>query len=330
MVKKVFVVGASRTGTTLVSRIFKKSGKVSVLNENHFFQKFFHKKNTILDIEKAQKIFDYLLTVSNKDFFYEKREKHYLTKKIINKPTKIVDIFNLFVEMEAQKNKNSFILDHSPSNIHFISEIINFVPQSKFIIMIRHPKNYLLSKKNMWKRRFLSKNKSIPLIESFRQYSSYNPFIIAYLYNSSYKHVINNANFESSLFVKFEDLIQENEKLVKKLCSFLDIDFDKNMLNIKKIGSSNTEDSSEIGFNENVLNTDNKNELNNTELKIIEYINSSIMDSFGYNKSKGKFNFFLTAYYFIILILQLPIILILNLKFHQNIFYSFHRRFIKT
>ena len=330
MVKKVFVVGASRTGTTLVSRIFKNSGVVSILNENHFFQKFFVKKNSTLRIEKAQKIFDYLLTVSKKDFFYKESLKHDLTKKIINKPTKIVEIFNLFTELEAKKNNNSIILDHSPSNIHFLSEITNFVPNSRFIIMIRHPKNVLLSKKNMWKRRYLSKKKKIPLMESIRQFISYNPFIIAFLYNSSYKKALLYQNKDKSILIKFEDLILRNERIVKQLCSFLKINFNEDMLNIKKIGSSNSPDSLETGFDKKVLDIDDKNELNNTEIKIIEYINSSIMNNSGYRKSKVKANYFLIFYYMIMLLFQLPIILILNLKLHQNIFYGFYRRFIKT
>ena len=54
------------------------------------------------------------------------------------------------------------------------------------------------------------------------------------------------------------------------------------------------------------------------------------MNDSGYRKSKEKVNYFLIFYYIIILLFQLPIILILNLKLHQNIFYGFYRRFIKT
>ena len=53
--------------------------------------------------------------------------------------------------------------------------------------------------------------------------------MIAFLYNSSYKKAFSYQNKDTSILIKFEDLILRNERIVKQLCSFLEINFNEDI-----------------------------------------------------------------------------------------------------
>lgn len=144
----VFLIGAERSGTTLVSKILNQHSEIASWIEPYFiWEKFISKKKDDFMDEKF---------INNKITNYIKKE------------------FNLFLD----KSKKKILLEKSPENCFRIRFLLKLFPNAKFIYLYRDGRDVAISaSKKIKERREISvrkilKNNKI-LIEIFKE----QPFI---------------------------------------------------------------------------------------------------------------------------------------------------------
>ena len=116
--KYIFIVGSSRSGTTMMSRVFANNSLVYTFNELHFFSQIFtkHKKlklehsvsiNILAELFKRQK--DGLFSKKDISGFFN------LSKKVLPKKNyNVLEIFKIFVEFELkEKQKKNSMFSYS-------------------------------------------------------------------------------------------------------------------------------------------------------------------------------------------------------------------------
>ena len=321
--KYIFIVGSSRSGTTMMSRVFNQHSSIYTFKEIHFFNQIYKKYNnkkiirsSAIDIlsELFQKQKDGLFSKIN-----SKNLKDLASKLLSKEIYEIIEVFKIFVEFELNDKNKLVACFHTPNNIYYINDIINAFPNAKFINMVRDNRDVLMSQKNKWKRKFLGAKK-IPFIESIRSYVNYHPITTSLVWNSTLK-ITRGLKQKSNVFVlKFEDFVLAPEKKCKRLCDFLQIDYEPIMLEIKNIGSSNTNDSQEKLIDVSKIYKWKKNGLTNSEIYLAQLISSSFMNDFNYEKK--KFNF--PPFYVVIYLLIFPVKLFFAFIFNLNRMYSIH------
>ncbi len=322
----IFVVGNSRSGTTMMGRILGNHPDIFTFNELHFFGQLWSKddENKKTSEEEALKLASKLLCIQRKGYF-SKCKKNEFEKESntivnsINSDVTSLNVFKSFLFYESNLHNKNIPCDQTPRNVLYLEEILKNIPDAKIINMIRDPRDVLLSQKNKWKRRFLGA-KNIPLKESFRSWVNYNPITISKLWNASINAADKLNGHPNVLTVYFENLIKQPEENLKKISEFLGIDFVEEMLKVPQIGSSTGKDNpNKFGINKDKAGSWKKGGLTNTEVYILQKISGNLMEEHGYQLEEIKPNKVRLLFYYLIFPLKLIISFILNLSRMKNI-----------
>ncbi|HHT9109542.1 MAG TPA: sulfotransferase family protein [Candidatus Brocadiaceae bacterium] len=330
----IFVVGNSRSGTTMMGRILGNHKNIFTFHELHFFEQLWsiNDKNHTLSPYAAKKLAARLLCIQRDDYFKRIKLNNFIheANDIIHEIKGDVftstKVFEAFLYYETIKNNKNIPCDQTPRNVFYMGEILELYPNSKIINMIRDPRDVLLSQKRKWKRRFLGA-KNIPLKESFRSWINYNPVTISKLWNASIYAADKYSGNNRIISLRFEDLLKDPENYVRKICDFLEIPFYHTMLEIPQIGSSSGFDQPEKkGINSERINIWKKGGLNSTEVYICQKITCSLMNHYGYPIINANPNYFSIAFYIFILPIKLLIAFVLNIKRMKNIKETIRKR----
>lgn len=152
-----------------------------------------------------------------------------------------LDIYRTFLFREAAENDASIPCEQTPRNSYYLGEILKRFPGARVLHMVRDPRDVLLSQKRKWKRHFLGAS-NIPLTEAFRSWVNYHPLTISQLWRASMQAVAPFHDHSRVQTVAFEEALDAPEATVRGVCEFVGLSFERSMLAVRQIGSSNQED----------------------------------------------------------------------------------------
>ncbi len=336
----IFVVGNSRSGTSMMSRMIGKHSNVySLLHEIHFFEEQWDPSVSNgggLSDNDANKLYSWLLCISKEGYLkpgsstkYQKEAEKNLSDS--SEKLTAINVYSLFLKDTANEHNVKFICEQTPRYLLFTKEIFKYFPESLVVNMIRDPRDIMLSQKNKWRIRYFRKKKDeIPFSEALRSWVNYHPFTTSLLWKRSAEHSLKHNDTLNFLTIRYEDIVLQPENNLKKICHKIGIMFQEEMLKITVQGSSTSQSTTEkigvIDFREKWK----KGGVSPTEIFICETVLSSIMPSFGYSISGTRPNLFNLLYLFLIFFIKTPFAILLNIGRTQNIFQSIFRRLVKT
>jgi len=331
--KIIFIVGNSRSGTTMLSRVIGTSLNVHAFQEIHFFEWLVAPQdiNKAISKDAAVILLNKLIGIQSESFYEQNDLSKYTDESIliidnINSTSfSALDIYYNFLIYWANKNKKTIPCEQTPKNLYYINEVLNNFNDAKIIHIVRDPRSILLSQKNKWKRKFLGE-KEMPFFESLRAWTLYHPITIAKLWTSAI-NTTENYSSNQVLTIKFEELLQFPEQQVKKICKYCEIDFDLNMLNVPQIGSSiGMDEPNKRGIDKEKSSTWTKGDISNTELFIMQKIAKNQMIRLGYNIENIKPNYIHLIFLCISFPIKISIAILFNLNRMKNIIETLKRR----
>ena len=202
--KQIFIVGSSRSGTTMMGRILGNHSDVFTFKELHFFGTMWtNASDQDLNRKKQIELLSRLFCIQENISTFNHKAITLLANKNICNPVKI---YELFLSVTSEENNSTISCEQTPKNIYYLNEILTFFPQAKVINMVRDQRDVLLSQKNKWKRRFLGASK-IPLSEALRSYINYHPVLTSKVWSSSLEYTEEYCDNERVMIVKFEELL---------------------------------------------------------------------------------------------------------------------------
>lgn len=288
--KKIFIVGNSRSGTTMLGRVFGIHSQVHTFGELHFFE---HQvdaatvsERSVWDVKRRIALLERLLTTSRDGFFakvapgaYRTEVEHILSNVTGEDP---VSAYESFLCYETQRNGKVIPCEQTPRYLFFVKEILDALPDVFVINMVRDPRDVLLSQKNKWRRRFLGA-KNIPLREAFRAWVNYHPYTIAKLWVAAVRTAAQFEGHPRFISIRFEDLLLQPEATVVRLCEFAGIDFEPGMLGVPQVGSSTGHDRPERrGIDGDRSGRWRRGRLTAVELDICQQVAGAEMRGLGY------------------------------------------------
>ena len=314
---KIFIVGSSRSGTTMMSRVLANHSSVFSFKELHFFSQIFaNRKKNSLNYNESVNVLSRLFATQEQGIFNDHVSKDLLekSKSLLNENNQYnyFSLFDLFLNSILKDNNKSVACEQTPNNNYYLEEILTNYPEAKVINMIRDSRDVLLSQKKKWKRKFLGA-KEIPILESVRSYLLYHPITTTFFWKSSLLETRKYEGNNNVLVVKFEDFLLSPKKKCKEICDFLDLDFKENMLLVPNIGSSTQEDSNDKLFiDSEKISKWKDGGLNSAEIFLSQFISSEMMSFYGYQKKKFLFPPIFVLFY----LLSFPIKFILSFFFN--------------
>ncbi len=282
-----FIVGRGRSGTTMLQNILDSNENVILPLESkliiHLKKKYF--KNTNWHKQKVNEFLNDLykeisfnrtwgINIQDLKSQIERLPKEQITFEILCK------LIYLNYKSIYNKKKVLIIGDKNPSYSLFIKDLIEIFPQAKFIHLLRDYRDNILS--------------NIKTLNDGRMPISSISFGWVYFNKLIEKEKKKIPN--SFLTIKYEDLVSSPEDNVKSICSFLNIEFDINMLNFsntveKKIDEEFDDQSIKYitSVHPNLVKPISTKYINKwqkaltqKDLLIIEYIASSLGENYNY------------------------------------------------
>jgi len=332
--KMIFVVGNSRSGTTMLGRILGRSDNIFTLHELHFFEQIWQPKLPIVKIDQADaiKYIAKLIAIQRDGYFVRPNIEKYRDEasEVVSSHSSywtMPKVYAAFVTYEAGRNGKEIPCDQTPHNLYYLYPLLDYFPNANILNIIRDPRAVLCSQKNRWKRRIYNRGKT-PLFEQIRTRINYHPITISLLWKVGLQKFDEIRDDSRVLSLKFEDLVKEPEVEIQNLCNFLNINYHEGMMAIPQVGSSSKPDTDEVlGISKDIANQWKNMCLSDTEIWLCQKITNDFMEKLDYERvqiSPKIINLLISV---IIWILQLGLVFIVNLGRTRNPFKAAIHRF---
>ncbi len=330
----VFVVGNSRSGTTMMGRVLGQHSAIFTFEELHFFEQLWSPQKGIVSIPIAQAIqlAARLFAIQRHGYYRQGNPQDYIDEaKVVisdlSDPITAPHVFEAFLKYETGRQGKTISCDQTPRNVYYLQEILELYPRAFVVNMIRDPRAVLLSQKNKWRRRFFDVHRELPLKQILRIWANYHPLTMSLLWRSGIQAGDHLAHHPRILQVKFEGLVVAPEEAVRRICAFLGIEFQLGMLDVPQVGSSNRPDRLDRkGIDSSVADSWKRGALNETEIFISQSLTKRGMIRHRYEFAGTRPNPFALAYYGVTWGLKLGLAFLLNIRRAQNIFEAIRRR----
>ncbi len=285
--KPIFICGHRKSGTTMLVNLFDSVDNITTYpDDNGLFYKFYptiHENKKISLMQKKKKLLDLnknLLKIissincvkKNKDILiknynnfnklYSKNLNNDLSLENIIK-SRITSFKNAFYPL----NDSLYWVEKTTSTEIYASYLSKLLPDSKFIHLIRDPRDNWASLKSGWNKRYQRNNNSI------------NELLFSLIFRLSIGYEMSELNLNTIgknryKVIKYEDLVNNPKLIMRDISDFLQIDFSNKMLKTTNFGyiwKSNNFDgiSKSLPLSFNVGSWYNRTSKN--EIEIIEF-----------------------------------------------------------
>lgn len=203
-----YIVGVGRSGTSLLQSILSSHSKIAIPPETGFM------RENILKFARQKSISHVNLTESNSKVRRLLSSINFeLPKEFKNE----FDFYDLVLNIYKKEQNKCIIGDKDPRLVEFIHAVSILYPSTKFIHLIRDPRDILQSKKNAdW-----SKNRPI----WYHIFANYIQLKLGEYQGKKLK--------DAYYLVIYEELLNDSEQIISSLCKFLGIKFESRMLNFQ-------------------------------------------------------------------------------------------------
>ena len=293
---------------------------IFTFKEVHFLGWLFSKDdiNSLIDKQDAISLLSKLFAIQKDGIFFTKNPKQFDKKSqaVLSDVVKLkpIEVYQRFLQKITNENGRSITCEQTPKNIFYIQELLSHFPNAKIIHMVRDSRDVLLSQKNKWKRGFLGASK-IPLRETIRSYMNYHPITSAKFWNSAVLHGNKMEENTRVIKIKFEELLQNPQEKIMELCDFIEIPFDKKMLEVPNIGSSTALDKEdELEIDSTKIEKWKKGGLTTAEIYLSQIFTKDRMQANGYELKSFVTPPIFSIFYLITFPIKAFFTLILNFK----------------
>ena len=243
----IFITGASRSGTTLLSFVLRNNSEVFGLKELQYFGEAW-------DPRAGQRRFSRNQAVAAAAGIFARQELGMLAAGSsvvqLQAASDLIDklgvaasdpaaVFAAAVHTLAAAAGKTIPCEQTPRNIFYARALLDIYPEAHIVHMIRDPRAVMASQKMRWRRRQLAANAlAAPRFQALRAWANYHPYTVARLWKQATHAALALTAEPRVTLVRFEDLVQQPEATVRGLCDRLGLDYQAPMLDVGQVNSS--------------------------------------------------------------------------------------------
>lgn len=284
----IFVTGASRSGTTMLSRMLGKHSSVAGLRELHCFGDLYDagKLGEHIERNQAVRLSAQLIARSMRDVWgnlldQDRVEAEKLWHSVPDGTLQAGQVIATTLAHLAEKLGKVIPCEQTPRNIFYAADLLESYPNLKMVHLARDPRDVLASQKNRWKRKRLG-GSNIPYSEIVRVWFNYHPYTISKLWVKANRLALQLAGHPRFRLVRFEDIVARPQIELEKLCNFLELPFEPGMLDVPQVGSSHRSNADQtLGVTSSSVNRWVET-LSSGEVFVCERLAGPLMDELSY------------------------------------------------
>lgn len=254
----IFIVGVSRSGTTLMRRILNRSDQIAISNENHFLghlipltgarHKFKKMVGDLNNDENVENLVDYIYSGEfGKSSWYrgisyhwrwiiERVDKEDFLHRILDSDRSDRALFIVMMQVFADYWGKPIMGEKTPAHLRYVPALMEWFPDGKIIHMVRDPRGIFISE--------LRRRKQLPVTPPFKQLQGFDVLFKLYIvlqttvmWSESIRRCLRYKRLypDNYYLQRFEDLVSEPENCIRRLCDFLGVEFQEQMLKQKVV-----------------------------------------------------------------------------------------------
>ncbi len=279
------ITGASRSGTTMLSRILGNHRRVLRLKESHYFGDLWglDSMNEAEPPERASALAAQLHARCTRGLFMGQplAADFQFAGSALDRsaPGDGWDIFKAVTTAMAGETAD-LVCEQTPRNIFYAAALLERDESIRFVHLVRDPRAVCASQKNRWRRRQLGASR-VPRGEMIRVWANYHPRTVARLWLRAQGCAESLQQHPRFMRLRFEDLVNEPVANVRRICDFVGIEFEPAMLDVPQVGSSQGADHGGRGISPKVLSSW-ETVLGSCEQQSIEELCGNAMQRYGY------------------------------------------------
>lgn len=288
----IFITGASRSGTTLLSFVLRNHSQVFGLKELHYFGECWDPRRLEQHMSEIQ------MSAAAASMFARQAQgilaarptgEDFANARLLVDSLSADDrapagLFAAAVDRLCADAGKSIPCEQTPRNIFYAEALLRIYPEARVVHMMRDPRAVMASQKQRWRRRLLAADRTgFPLSHSLRVWVNYHPYTVAKLWSRAAREARRLSDHPRFTLLKFEDLLEAPEESIRLLCDRLDIQFEPSMLEVGQVNSSHQSSAggARKGFYKDAKETWRKT-LSSGEVAIAERICADLMAQSGY------------------------------------------------
>ena len=243
----IFITGASRSGTTLLSFVLRNHSAVFGLRELQYFGQAWDPRDTGRRFTRNEAIAaaaDMLAcqehgALSRDTGPVHKREAAALVAALGPAAADPAELFAAVTHGLAASAGKLIACEQTPRYIFYARELLERYPAARVVHIVRDPRAVMASQKKRWQRRRLATTTSrVPSYEALRVWVNYHPYTIARLWSRATAAALALEGHPRVTLVRFEDLVRQPEATVRRLCERLGLGYEPAMLEVGQVNSS--------------------------------------------------------------------------------------------
>ena len=283
--KPIFVVGTPRSGTTLTAKILGLQSRIFMPGETHYLDDVLSRSDQLGDVREGStisRIAERLYTIDGR--YYEPEDQSRIEKlfpactdlgEALRGSADFGEILDRFMRIQMEAESKQRWGNNAPRDLFGFRELKQFFPGAKFVICVRDVRAFLLSYKGKWK--IVDEDFHVERLKNL-----YHPVVTSYLWKSSMKQLAclrNEISANDWVIVRYEELVTEPERTIRKVCEAIDEVFEPAMLDVDSHNSSCTDQEKGI-FDTSVDRW--LTELEPEEIAVGQYIAKNELSFLGY------------------------------------------------
>ena len=253
----VFVVGVSRSGTTLLRRVLESTSVIAVAGENHFVghllareraSRYFRQLGDYRDDATIGTIVEFLWSGEFQRqsklreispfwrWVVKNLDRGDLERRLLAAERTDRGLFAAFLRAYADHVGKQVIGEKTPAHINHVDTLLEWFPNARIVHMVRDPRGVYVSEL----RRRTGKHTSFPYRQLFRAPPLFALFILlqvtlAWRQAAGHHRALGARYPEHYCKVHFEALVREPEATLTELFAFLGIDMEPAVLRQKVV-----------------------------------------------------------------------------------------------
>lgn len=242
--RMVFVTGASRSGTTLTAQLLGRHSQIAKLKEMQYFGEFWdpRREDAPLTEGRTRRALEFMFDrqergIVGADGSGDTGEAHAFLSTLAP-ATSPAELFAETVSHFAEREGKSIPCEQTPRNIFYAAALLKRYPQARIVHLLRDPRGVMASQKYRWRIHALGNSGSASLRQRLRTRVNYHPYTVAELWNRATRAALRLSEHPRFMLVKFEELIEDPETVLRKVSEFIGVAFEPQMLQASHVNSS--------------------------------------------------------------------------------------------
>lgn len=285
MERPIFVVGANRSGTTLLRLLLNAHTRIAIPEEVQYFHSYIAGvpiekwKEPQLSRTQYTSFLDQFLSESN--VVMPELDKDEVLRTLLDSgDTSLKAPYQVVLGQWAQYHGKVRWGEKTPANLFYADVIMEMFPEAQFIHMVRDPRAGVAS----MKRASFFPDDVVLNALGRRKYMTAGRAILE-------KHVPP----ESRILLQYEDLVTRPDEVIKKLCTFLKEEYEPGMLQFHQSARQFMKEEAVSSFNAAATRPVSsegiekwKSQLSSYEVALIERICEEEMKEFNYESTRSS------------------------------------------